>query len=406
MSKHRYWAAAALVFLLGQGIGRAQLVMGQYEDEAPVRTWNTFSIPSAASIGLGGTEFALALDAAAIFSNPALATRLPHLCLTVRGSFATAEFFRYAVVNTGVVSSNENLSLGLWALDSAAVTLRLGGWGLGLGYGLIESYSRPAIDLTAAYSYSFHFDQSGALRVLNFSLARSIGSRLALGVGLNLLGGSFDKTAEDDFDGGAETIITSLSQKFSGFFVNGGLVFDVTSWLHLAAVARAPYIKKAASHSLISHTVLAGQDSQIQADSDDDYREPFAAGLGLSCNINPDWTAACDLTYFNWSAYKVTFFGETLRRDFRNVVRISLGTEYAASATLFGWDLRLPVRAGIQFDPQPMKIPQSTYFYYSFGAGVHGRRFFLDLGLTSGRDSGSGRSLKDKVTALSLGITL
>lgn len=393
-------------FLLGRGIGRAQTVIGQYEDEAPVRTWNTFGIPGAASIGLGGTEFALALDAAAVFANPALAARLPNLCLAVRSSVTSAEFFRYSVVNTGVVSTTGNPNLRLWAVDSAAVTFRLGGWGLGLGYGLIESYNRPPIDLSSGYSYKFRFDQSGELRVLNFSLARSIGPRLALGIGLNILTGNFNKAAIDDFDAGFELITTSLSQDYSGLYLNGGLVLDITPWLRLAAVARTPYTKKAASHSSISRTIQTGQDFLIEADSDDEYHQPFAAGLGLSCDIDPDWTAACDLTYFSWSAYKVTFFGETLNRDFRDILRVSLGTEYAASVTLLGRDLRLPLRAGIQFDPQPMKAPLSTYFYYSFGLGVHDKLFFLDFSLTSGMDSGSGHSLKDKLAALSLGVTL
>jgi hypothetical protein len=406
MIKHRLWAAALLALLFGRGIGRAQLVMGQYEDEAPGRTWNTFGIPSSASVALGGTEFALALDATAALANPGLAVRLPNLCLTLRGSFTSAEFFRYAVVNTGPVTSNGNFSLNLWTLDSAAATFRLGSWGFGLGYGLAESYNRPAIDIASDSSYDFRFNQTGTLKVFNISVSRSIGPRLALGVGLNILGGSLSKAAVDDFDGGAETITTSLSQTYSGYFINGGLIFDLTSWLRLAAVVRAPFTKKAASHSDISRVIQVGQDFSIQADSDDEYHEPFAAGLGLCCNITPDWLAACDLTYFNWAAYRATLFGETLKRDFRDTLRISLGTQYTASATLFGRDLDLPIRGGVQFDPQPMKAPLSSYFYYSFGVGIHDKLFFLDLSMTNGHETGSGRSLEDKVVALSFGITI
>ncbi len=48
--------------LFFRGAASAQLVLGQYEDEAPLGTWNIFGAPSAASIGLGGAQFARAWD--------------------------------------------------------------------------------------------------------------------------------------------------------------------------------------------------------------------------------------------------------------------------------------------------------------------------------------------------------
>ncbi len=395
-----------IVFFALTGLGRAQLVLGQYEDEAPVRTWNVFGPTSAASAGIGLAGFARALDATSVFTNPALSARLPSLSLAVTGSYTSTEFFRYATVNTGPVSTAGNLTLGLWTADSAAVTLRWRGWGLGLGYGLLETYGRPTIDASAGPFYSYHFDQNGELKVIHFSLARALGSRLALGVGINAVTGRLDHLSQDTFDGGLDTILQSIGQKYSGFYVTGGLVFDITSSIHLAASVRTPYVKKADSQSIIRWTLVSGPNIEIIAASEDEYHQPLIAGAGVSFDISPEWWAALDATYFGWSSYKVTSFGEELKRDFRDVVRIGFGTEYSIFATLFGWRLRLPIRAGLHFDPQPMKSPESSYFIYSFGTGIHGRRFFLDVSTTSGKEAGSGHSLASQRTVLTLGINL
>jgi hypothetical protein len=406
MVPRKGWLVGLFLFLGLAGLARAQLVLGQYEDEAPVRTWNTFGLTSAASSGLAETRYALAQDPTAVSVNPALAVRLPGFSLAVTGSYQAVEFFRYAAVNTGVVTTDGNISLGLWSADSAALSLRWRGWGIGLAYGLLETYERPTIDVAAGPDYAYHFDQTGALKVISLSLARSLGPRLALGVGVNVVTGSLDHLGQDLLDGGLDTVIQSIGQKYSGFYVTGGLLFDVTPSIHLGAAARTPYVKKADSRSIIRWTSVAGPNIEIDAASEDESHEPFVGGVGLSVDLTPEWVAALDATYFNWSSYKVAYFGRELRRDFRDVVKLTLGTRYSLYARLFGWNLRFPVRAGLQVDPQPMKTPSSSYFYYAFGTGIHGRYFFFDISLVSGKESGSGHALVTKCSCLSLGATI
>ena len=55
------------VFLIGTLMllpakSRAQLVRGQYEDEAPLRTWNTFGLFTGGTLGMGGAHYAFASD--------------------------------------------------------------------------------------------------------------------------------------------------------------------------------------------------------------------------------------------------------------------------------------------------------------------------------------------------------
>ena len=58
---------------------RAQMDMGQYEDEAPIQTWNTYGIQTAASLGRGGAGFTLAVDSSSSLLNPALLIQVFHL---------------------------------------------------------------------------------------------------------------------------------------------------------------------------------------------------------------------------------------------------------------------------------------------------------------------------------------
>jgi len=393
------------LFLLCLGLARAQLVIGQYEDEAPMQTWNIFGLPGATELGLAGTQFTLASDTTALFANPALMTRLPHLSATVSGNYTTTDFYRYSLVNTGVVSSDANLPLGVYALESAAVSVRLGDWAFGVGYGLPEVYDRPPVNIDYI-TYALTFDQSGALKVLNFSLARAFGRHVSIGFGFNMLSGSLTRSTFEKLDSGLETISNDIAQDFKGSYFNGGLFFDVIDSFHVSLVFRAPYTKKADSRSVLSYVAQGGGTIVIQASAQDEYQEPLAAGLGMSYGLQPNWHVVCDLSYFNWSKYKVTSFDEPLQRNFRDCLKASLGMEYFASFTFAGQEFTFPVRGGIALDQQPMKDPRSAYFLYSLGVGLHWKHAFLDLGVLAGKESGSGRSLATKKAALSLGVTI
>jgi hypothetical protein len=67
-------------------VSSAQLVLGQYEDEAPLRSWNTFGLTVASSLGRGETQLALAEDCSAALGNPALLASLPKFSVGFNGS--------------------------------------------------------------------------------------------------------------------------------------------------------------------------------------------------------------------------------------------------------------------------------------------------------------------------------
>jgi long-subunit fatty acid transport protein len=386
----------------------AQLVIGQYEDEAPLRTWNTFGLATAASIGRGETMLALADDCSAALSNPALLAGLPKFTLSLNGSYSRTALYRYAIVNTGVLVSEGNLGIGLFALDFGGLSYRIGGWTFALAAAVSEIYDRPQAYAESIYDgvtyASVLFNQSGFLRTINLAVARSVGRRFQVGIGLNVVQGELERNVEDQYLVDEITISQHTSQSFSGLYLNGGLLARITDQLDLAFAFRTSYDKKSESGSSYRYQASpAGTDILIQGTSDDFYHQPWAAGLGARYEISPGFRVLGDLTYFHWSGYKAEYFGENEKRDFKPAFKAALGGEYYAPVRLFKKDATIPLRLGFCYDRQPMSSPGSAYAIFSMGIGLHWGSIALDIGGQVGRESGSGNGLKVTRLSISLG---
>ncbi len=387
----------SLFFLLPHPV-LSQLVLGQYEDEAPLQTWNIFGITTAASLSRGGTSFTLSESSAVSLSNPALLVKLPKFTLSFSGSYRTTMLNKYGLVNTGAFYSPQNSAFGLYSGDFAGFSFTIRSWAFSLSIGLPEYYHRPDVSWDYKFGdqlyYSLIFNQTGSLLNTNFSAAKKFTNGIALGLGFNLIQGSYKKRIEEQWPQGNQTISDDKTFKFYGFFINAGIVFDISSYFTVAAVVRSPYKKNANSESLYRF-VDSNIDTDIQIDSSEKsiFHQPLMIGLGLQSNILQNLTIAAETSFLNWSNYKVNYFGEILRRDFKDVFRLNAGLEYRNEYPLFNTILNVPIRLGIIYDPQPMKNPNSYYICYTLGAGVHFRNVHLDMGYISGKEIGSGFDL-------------
>lgn len=382
----------------------AQLVLGQYEDEAPLRTWNTFGIPSAPSVGLGGTQFARAFDSSVSLVNPALLVSLPRYSVTLTGAWAWASMYKYSLVNTGVVFSAGNLTAGSLGIEFGGVSLRAGEWAFSASTGILENYGRPGIALQdSSQTYSLDMSQTGFLRDYHFAAARRIGENFSAGLGITYVTGRRRRDIIETYayPTGQVTITDDKSENESGVFLNGGIAWEPTGRLTAALVFRSPTIKRADARSDVRYLAPAGDtDIRIDAAARNEYRQPWIFGAGACCRFSDAWTVAADLAYFGWSRYSATFFEEPLNRQFRDVLKAGAGVEYAAAVTLFGRPGRVPLRLGLSYDPQPMAEPRSAYLSVSIGAGLQISSIAVDLAGIIGRESGSGNSLTAGKVAL------
>lgn len=400
-------------FAFGAGPARGQLKIGQYEDEAPFRTWNTHPFTAASALGRGGTAFTLATDPSTALANPALLPLLPRFSVLVDGAFQTATFAKYGLVNTGIFTTQGNIDQSLTGLDFAGLSVRLGFWAFALSVSEAESYVRPQAryeepDRSGRTAYLFQWNQTGGLKVLNFAVGRMLGGGLSLGLGLNYAFGSLRRDyVEQVYGPGGYRISDAVTQDFRGVFLNGGLLWSLTSKFRAAAVFRTPYAKKSQSGSDLAYTAPDGPtDITITATSDDTAGQPLVLGLGVSWDLLPNLVLAAEASFHNWSAYSLREFGEERDRAFRDVVKIGLGLEFRQQITLFGAAFDIPSRVGVIYDPQPMKDPASAYGDLTLGIGLAGKHVRLDLGALIGREWGSGDGLAARKIAISLGFQL
>ncbi len=400
-----------LYFILSAGLSWCQLILGQYEDEAPVGTWNILGVTNATSIGLGDTRFAFASDCSASLSNPALVPTLEKTTFSLHSSLHSTSFFKYSIVNTGVVSTDENLVLKIYSIDHAAVSFRLRGWSFTLIQALAEIYDRPSIAQEAYFNnslyYTLNFNQEGNVKTFHFAAARKITERISFGLGFNYVYGHLKKNLAERWLNTNITITDDKSHEFRGYYFNGGIWVALSKKLAIGAVFRAPYTKKSESQSLYRYQSPGGDtDIRIEASSENKYKQPLVLGLGISYRFSPRIRIASDLSFFNWSKYKVTYYEEELQRNFKNIIKIGAGIEYLSDLKIFNQNIGIPFRAGFIYDPQPMKVPDSSYLYFSFGTGIHWGKFLLDIGAFLGQESGSGDSLAARRVNLSLSYSI
>ena len=396
----------ALILCLAAALPvRAQLILGQYEDEAPLASWNVFGAVSAPSLGLGGIRIARAFDASISTTNPALLLTLPRSSASLTGSYTVASLFRYSIVNTGVLGTTSNLSVGSFALETGAFAYRFGCWAVAFTADILENFARPSVRSSYASGgtevYAIGVEQSGVLRAWNAAVARRLGRRLSLGVGLNLVEGRLDRAVSEAWPRDGIAITDDKSERFRGYFVNAGLCAEISPSVWVSLAGRTPYLRTADGTSLVRYEA-PGTDIRIEAEARNEYRQPWVAGAGLYWRWSETWSLAADLTYFGWSRYSVVYFDEPLARDFRDVATASIGVEHGIKGRLGGKAVLFPIRLGVAYDPQPMDNIHSSYLYLTLGAGIHLGPFAADLAGSIGHESGSGNALSAGRVALGL----
>jgi len=395
-----------LILVLLPKVSFSQMIVGQYEDEAPLRTWNSFGLQTAPSLAMGETQFTAATDSAASLSNPALLTALPRITFTLNSSINSASLFKYSVINTGPFYSEGNSILSVLSFDFAGASIRIKNWTFALSIALLESYARPSASVSYS-NYMFTLEQSGNLKNINFSVARKVLNNLSVGIGLNYAYGYLEKEYEEEFITASYTLSDRKYHEFQSFYVNGGLVFDVTNSLKVAAVFRTPFVKKSDSESLYRF-YSSITEIRTEASEKSEYKQPFVAGLGVSFRYSPKLKATSDITFYRWSRYSIIYFGEEdeQERNFKDVIKIGAGVEYMTSLRLFGAGINVPFRAGFSYDPQPMVEPNSSYAYFTFGTGLHWGKLSFDAGVLLGEERGSGNSLSAKKVTVSLSFRM
>lgn len=398
------WSASAVPRPVGWVLGMAflstlalpaaaQLVVGQYEDEAPLSSWNILGAVSPAAWGAGGLRISRAFDAWASTTNPALLADLPSSSLSLGASLLSAELFRFSLVNTGVLSTSSNLPVSSLSWDGAALAGRVAGWTLAATAALVESYGRPLVDFTRSSTYRLRFDQTGALRLWSAAAARRFGRRLAVGLGINYVSGRLDRATIETWPEDGIAITDEKSERLSGLFFNLGVRTELASRLGWSLAVRTPFVKAGDGRSLFRYESSA-TDVRIEGEGQSRYRQPWVVGTGLEWRPSEGWSLAAEATIFLWSGYEAIVLDDPLPRRFRNVVTAAAGVERLMQGRLGRSAVLFPVRVGVFVDPQPMDDLHSTYYGVTLGTGLRMGRLAVDLAGAAAFESGSGDRLR------------
>ncbi|MGB2906578.1 MAG: hypothetical protein WBB73_05730 [Candidatus Aminicenantaceae bacterium] len=387
-----------IILLPAASPAQAPLVLGQYQDEVPLRTWNIFGPLTASQTAMGGTRYARAFDLSASQTNPSLLSRLPQFTAVLSGSYVNAELFRYGPVNTGILSSAENIAHDSTLLDFGGVAVNYKGWGLAFTVSINELFERPpsgaSIIELGFPVYTFAFAQDGYIRTFNLGLARQITPRLSVGIGLNHESGWLERASVEEMIYNGVTIEDTKRLTLESYFLNAGVTFNASDTITLAAVVRTPYTRKAEGNSSVSNSTPPLTDIRIEVEAESTYKQPLIVGVGADFALTEKIHWAADASFYNWASYQAIYFGEKLDRCLKNVVTLHTGLEYAEAFQMFKQDFRLPLWLGFAYDPQPVACVDSTYTYVTGGLGLRHRYFHLEVGGMLGWEHGSGDDLK------------
>ena len=383
-----------LISILTSGILKSQCIIGQYEDEAPFRTWNILGVYDARSTGMGESLFGL------IEEPLGLSLQGNKFFFFSLGFVSTkAEFFKYSFINTSDIYFPKNLKASYIGVGFAYGLIRFKDWFFGLSFTQPETYFRPAVEVNYSYRGEIYrtikANFEGYLNSLNFSIGRRISKLITIGIGIHYVYGEITRKIEDDYTYYEVITTDNRSQKINGYYFSLTTLINVGSKFKMIVNIRAPYTRYLDSESLLRYYSSRKQiEIKIEGSARDEIKIPLTVGGGILYEIKKDLLLSANIIFFNWSNYKISYFDEERKRDFKNTIKLGIGLEYLSYFKIKNYKFSLPLRAGYIFDQQPMRNPNSYYNYFTTGFGIYYKKYGIDFGIMIGRESGSGNSLR------------
>jgi len=386
----------------------------------------------ARALGQGGAFTAVADDATAAVWNPAGLVQLerPEVSIVATHLGTTARFADATVVEaSGVVTSFE------FGSDEDARRLDVNF--LSVTYPLAVAGRNVVLSLNYHQRYDFHqklafskfstseapegigsnsraedFDlrASGGIGALSPAVAVEISPRLSVGVAINFLhneflGGDaytqdhrFSSEQVDEFVFLPMPIVSSgrfsrhTTYDFAGTNATLGAMWRAwqggASRLTLAAVVETPYTADADRNVRTRTTVV--QDGMPPVESHEETKEhlaidfPLSATVGAALRLSDRTTVALDVAWTEWSDWMQEdrdtgvrtrpLGGAPASTEIDDLFTVRLGVEHVLSLPAG----KVPLRAGLFYDPRPGLGNEQGIYGFSLGSGVTTPRFSFD----------------------------
>ncbi len=251
-----------------------------------------------------------------------------------------------------------------------------------------RAFQRRTFDSTSATTFRRTFvseRESGGLYAWSVGGAVDMSPNVSLGATLTLWSGTDDFASSGSIDSaaggppGSFRFADNIEDRYTGFTAKVGALVQPNRMLTLGFTVDSPSWFSIDEDKIFRQTDSTGQLVESpQPLFEYDLVHPFAFGAGAKLNL-AGLTLAGDLGFSDWSQleYKNTadarLQSDSLQQNYRDVLRINLGAEYAFPAT------GLSLRAGFMSDPLPFKssVVKTNRKFFTFGAG-----FLVDQVLT------------------------
>jgi len=391
-------------FSLFGGI-RAQSETGQYTEEAPTGSWNLTGPFPAPSLGTGFSQILSPETGHLLFSNPAALGKVSVSRLSLNLSFNQTQLFRYWLVNTGVLTTSENLTFRYFRPDFISFSYRFRKLVISVALAAAENYGRPPLD----YRYvqggitlrQLKIWQTGTQTRYALSVAKQLSPQLSLGLSLVWNSGFIERNLEEKWPPDQIEMSDYRYQKTKGFCPVFGVNYRLSERVEFGFSLTPSTIFRATGHSLLSYITPLTR-IEIPAQSSDRIKRPFSSGLGTKLTLKPNLNYYLEATYLHWNSYSFEYFGETQARNFRNILRLGSGVEYRTEFKFLGRTWSSPYYFGFCLDPQPITDIPTTYYYLTFGSGIGNEWISFLFATALGLEKGSGRNLKTQKISLTL----
>jgi len=363
----------------------------------------------ARALGMGGAFISVADDATAASWNPGGLIQLETPEVSIVGAYFNRAEDNFFGTNPEA-SGEQSISEHRINYFSAAYPFTVSGHNMivSLNYQNLYDFTRewrfPLIQESERLytSEDVDFKQEGGLSALGIAYCMQITPQFSFGFTLNFWEDGIyeNKWEQTTRQSGSGTYVgnsftfesTSYDQfSFSGFNVNLGVLWNVSSKVTLGAVLKTPFEADLRHESAFNYSLifpaypLANSAASVTSAEDENLDMPMSYGLGVSYRFSDQFTASADIYRTEWDDFVLTDAqGNQTSPITGNPVsesnidpthQVRIGAEYL----FINPGYVIPVRGGIFYDPAPAEGSPDDYFGFSMGSGIAYGRFIFDI---------------------------
>jgi len=255
----------------------------------------------------------------------------------------------------------------------------------------------------------YNYEQNGGLYALGLAYCLRVNPKLSTGFTINFWDDYLSKNrwTQKYYERGkilyqGNTADYSVNKEeifnFQGININLGFRLEINDYLTIGGVLKTPFNADIDHRIQTDTTIRSESKEEVKTSEVSSYKEslkmPLSYGLGFSLSflepflfsrISDKFKISGDVYRTHWNNFiycntkgeeKSPISGkDAITSDIDPVTWFRLGAEYV----IVGEKIKVPLRAGIFYDPAPAEVSPDDYYGFSLGFGLTYESFVFDL---------------------------